>query len=193
MSVLAQPLVAAPQQAVKLYRIGFLHLTPDLARMEAFRDGLSGLRYIEGQHIALLDRLAEGKVNRLPELAAELVRLKVDVILTGGATTTYAAKQATSSIPIVMAADDDPVEDKFIVSLGRPGGNITGLTTLGRELNGKRLALLKEVVPKISRVAVLAHPANRSSGPGMNRTRDAARTMGVQIEGIEVRGMSTRF
>ena len=185
---MTMPLAVGAQQTGKVYRIGVLHLTPDLSRMEAFRNGLTELGYIEGQHVAILDRLAEGKVHRLPELAAELVRLKVDVILTGGATTTYAAKQATSSIPIVMAADDDPVEDKFIVSLGRPGGNITGLTTLGRELNGKRLALLKEVVPKISRVAVLANPANRSSGPGMNRTRDAARTMGVQIEGIEVRG-----
>src|SRR5215510_9854149 len=187
--VFTVPLIAEAQQAGKFYRIGVLHLTPDLSRMEAFRHGLSELGYIEGQHVAILDRLAEGRVDRLHELAAELVRLKVDVIVTGGATTTYAAKQATSSIPIVMAADDDPVEDKFIASLGRPGGNITGLTTLARELNGKRLALLKEVVPKISRVAVLANPANRSSGPGMNRTRDAARTMGVQIEGIEVRGM----
>jgi len=156
--------------------------------MEAFRNGLNELGYIEGQHIAILDRLAEGKVDRLRELADELVRLKVDVIVTGGATTTFAAKQATSSIPIVMAADDSPVEDGFIASLGRPGGNVTGLSTLARELNGKRLALLKEAVPKISRVAVLSNPANRSSGPGLSRTRDAAQSLGLHLERIEVRG-----
>jgi putative tryptophan/tyrosine transport system substrate-binding protein len=186
--IFAAPLRAVAQQAGKFYRIGVLHLTPDLSRMEAFRTGLSELGYIEGQHIAILDRLAEGKAHRLGDLATELVRLKVDVIVTGGATTTYAAKQATGSIPIVMAADDAPVEDGFIVSLGRPGGNITGLTTLARELNGKRLALLKEAVPRISRVAALAKPTNRSSLPGMNRTRDAARSMGLQLEAIEVRG-----
>src|SRR5215470_9116153 len=146
--IFAAPVRAVAQQAGKFYRIGVLHLTPDLSRMEAFRAGLSELGYIEGQHIAILDRLAEGRVDRLGELATELVRLKVDVIVTGGATTTYAAKQATGSIPIVMAADDSPVEDGFIVSLGRPGRNITGLSTLARELNGKRLALLKEAVPE---------------------------------------------
>jgi putative ABC transport system substrate-binding protein len=176
------------QQAGKVYRIGVLHLTPDLLRMEAFRDGLSKLGYIEGQDIAILDRLAEGKVHRLPELAAELVRLKVDVIVTGGATTTYAAKQATSTIPIVMAADDSPVEDGFVVSLRRPGTNITGLTTLSRELNGKRLALLKEAIPRIARVAVLSNPANRSSGPGLSTTKAAAQSMGLQLVPIEVRG-----
>ena len=118
--LLAAPLAAEAQPARKVYRIGVLHLTPDLSRMEAFRDGLSNLGYREGQDIAILDRLAEGKVDRLPELAAELVRLKVDVMVTGGTITTYAAKQATSTIPIVMAADDSPVEDGFIVSLGRP-------------------------------------------------------------------------
>jgi putative ABC transport system substrate-binding protein len=184
----AAPLAAEAQHAGKIYRIGVLHLTPDLSRMEAFRSGLSELGYIEGQNIAILDRLAEGKVDRLRELAAELVRLKVDVIVTGGATTTYAAKQATSAIPIVMAADDNPVEDGFISSVGRPGGNITGLTTLARELSGKRLALLKEAVPRITRVAGLSNPANRSSPAGLTRTRDAARSLGVQLEVIEVRG-----
>jgi len=156
--------------------------------MEAFRHGLSELGYIEGQHVAILDRLAEGKVDRLHELAAELVRLKVDVIVTGGATTTHAAKQATGSIPIVMAADDNPVEDGFIASLGRPGKNITGLTTLARELNGKRLELLKETVPRIARVAVLSNPTNLSSGPGLSRTREAAHSLGLQLETFEVRG-----
>jgi putative tryptophan/tyrosine transport system substrate-binding protein len=183
----AASLAVEAQNAAKVYRIGVLHLTPDLARMEAFRDGLSKLGYVEGQDIAILDRLAEGKVHRLPELAAELVRLKVDVIVTGGATTTYAAQQATRTIPIVMAADDNPVEDGFIVSLGRPGTNITGLTTLSRELNGKRLALLKEAIPRLARVAVLSNPANRSSGPGLSATKAAAQSMGLQLEPIEVR------
>ena len=187
-SLFLAPLVAEAQQPGKVYRVGVLHLTPDLSRMEAFRNGLSNLGYIEGQHIAILDRLAEGKVHRLGELAAELVRLKVDVIVTGGATTTYAAKQATSTIPIVMAADDSPVEDGFVISLGRPGGNITGLTTLARELTGKRLAMLKEAAPRVTRVAVLSNPANRSSGPGLNATKAAAQSMSLQIEAIEVRG-----
>ena len=186
--LLAAPLAAEGQPAGKVYRIGVLHLTPDLSRMEAFRDGLGKLGYIEGQDIAILDRLAEGKVHRLPEFAAELVRLKVDVIVTGGTITTYAAKQATSTIPIVMAADDSPVEDGFIVSLGRPGTNITGLTTLSRELNGKRLALLKEAIPRIARVAALSNPANRSSGPGLSTTKAAAQSMGLQLVAIEVRG-----
>jgi len=187
--VFAAPLVADAQQPARVYRVGVLHLTPDPLLMEAFRNGLRELGYIEGQHIAILDRLAgEGKVDRLRELADELVRLKVDVIVTGGALTTYAAKQATSSIPIVMAADDNPVEDGFIVSLSRPGGNITGLTTLARELNGKRLALLKETVPGISRVAVLSNPANHSSGPGLTRIRDAARSEDLQLAVINVRG-----
>jgi putative tryptophan/tyrosine transport system substrate-binding protein len=185
---LGRPLGPEAQQPGKVYRIGVLHLTPDLSRMEAFRDGLSKLGYVEGQDIAILDRLAEGRVHRLPELAAELVRLKVDVIVTGGTITTYAAKQATSTIPIVMAADDSPVEDGFIVSLARPGTNITGLTTLSRELNGKRLALLKEAIPRIARVAVLSNPANRSSGPGLNTTKAAAQSMGLQLVPIEVRG-----
>jgi len=156
--------------------------------MEAFRTGLSELGYVEGQNVAILDRLAEGRVHRIDELAAELVRLKVDVIVTGGGITTYAAKHATSSIPIVMAADDDPVEDRFIASLSRPGGNITGLCTLARELNGKRLAILKEAVPKIVRVAALMNPANRAAEPGLSRTREAARSLGLHVEPILVRG-----
>jgi len=127
-------------------------------------------------------------VHRLDDLAGELVRLKVDIIVTGGGTTTYAAKKATSSIPIVMAADDDPVEDRFITSLSRPGGNITGLTALGRELNGKRLAMLKEAVPKISRVAALLNPANRSAEPALSRAKESAHSLNLHLEAIAVRG-----
>jgi ABC transporter substrate binding protein len=121
---LATPLAAEAQNAGKVYRIGVLDLTPDLARMEAFCDGLSKLGYVEGQDIAILDRLAEGKVHRLPELAAELVRLKVDVIVTGGATTTYAAQQATRTIPIVMAGRRREVADGSVVATKR--GNACG-------------------------------------------------------------------
>ena len=180
--------LAAAQPANKLHRLGFLHLTPDPARMEAFRSGLGELGYVEGQHLAILDRLAEGHVHRLRELAAELVRLNVDVIVTGGSITTHAAKQATTAIPIVMAADDSPIEDGFVASLGRPGGNITGLITLSRQLNGKRLALLKEATPRVTRVLVLLNPANRAAGPAMRATEAAAKTMGLHLEAIEVRG-----
>ena len=124
LGLLAAPSAAEAQPAGRVYRVGILHVTPDPARKEAFRSGLSALGYIEGQPVAILDRLAEGNAHRLSELAAELVRLKVDVIVTGGASATRAAKQATSTISIVMSADDNPVEGGFVVSLGRPGGSI---------------------------------------------------------------------
>jgi putative tryptophan/tyrosine transport system substrate-binding protein len=187
-AVLAVSLAADAQEAGKLHRIGVLRISPELSWMEAFRKGLSDLGYVEGQQIAILDRLAEEKVDRLVELAAELVRLKVDVIVTAGPISTRAAKQATSTIPIVMAADDNPVEDGFVASLGRPGGNTTGLTILSPELSGKRLALLKETIPKVSRVAVLSNPANRSYGPAVSATKAAALSMGLQLEAIAVRG-----
>ena len=126
----------------------------DSARIEAFRQGLRELGYVEGKNIVIEWRYAEGKPDRLPALAAELVRLKVDVIVTGGPVATRAAKEATSTIPIVMAQDSDPVGSGFVASLARPGGNITGLATLAPELSGKQLELLKEIIPRLSRVAV---------------------------------------
>src|SRR5207253_11307382 len=120
--------------------------------------GLRELGYVEGKNIVIEWRSAEGKLDRLSELAAELVRLKVDVIVTGGPLPTRAAKEATVTVPIVMAFDNDPVGLGFIGSLARPGGNITGLSTLGPEICGKRLELLKEIVPKLSRVAVFRNP-----------------------------------
>ena len=125
------------------------------ARIEAFRQGLRELGYVEGKNIVIEWRFAEGKPDRLPALAAELVRLKVDIIVTGGPTATRAAKEATTTIPIVMAQDTDPVANGFVASLARPGGNITGLSNLSPEISGKQLELLKEIVPKLSRVAVL--------------------------------------
>jgi ABC-type uncharacterized transport system substrate-binding protein len=185
---LAAPLGAEAQQAGKLYRIGVLRISPDLSWIEALRKGLNDLGYVEGQQIAILDRLAEEKVHRLVELAAELVHLKVDVIVTAGPISTRAAKQVTSSIPIVMAADDNPVEDGFVATLGRPGGNITGLTILSPELSAKRLALLKETIPRVSRVAVLSNPANHSHGPAVSATKAMALSLGLQLEAIAVRG-----
>jgi putative tryptophan/tyrosine transport system substrate-binding protein len=149
---------AHAQQLGKVPRIGYLIATsPSVipARIEAFRQGLSELGYVEGKNIVIDYRYAEGKLDRLPELAAELVGLKVDVIVTAGPTDTKTAKEATRTIPIVMTWDYDPVASGFVTSLARPGGNITGLSMLAPELSGKQLELLKETVPKVSRVAVL--------------------------------------
>ena len=150
------------------------------ARIEAFRQGLRELGYVEGKNIVIEWRSAEGKLDRLPALAAELVRLKVDVIVTAGATSTRAAKEATATIPIVMTQDPDPVGNGFVASLARPGGNITGLSTLGPELSGKRLELLKEIVPRLSRVAVFG----TSTIPGNAQVvkRDGTRRRGVRSE-----------
>jgi ABC-type uncharacterized transport system substrate-binding protein len=149
---------AEAQQPKKVSRIGYLTgATPEgqSVRIEAFRQGLRELGYVEGKNIVIEYRYAEEKLDRLPALAAELVRLKVDVIVTGGSGNTRAAKEATNTIPIVMAQDADPVGNGFVASLARPGGNITGLATLAPEIGGKQLELLKEIVPKLSRVAVL--------------------------------------
>src|SRR5919106_242908 len=149
---------AESQQSVKVSRIGYLaaaSLSANAARTEAFQRGLRELGYVERKNIAIEWRYAEGKRDRLPKFAAELVRLNLDVIVTAGPGPTAAAKEATSTIPIVMAQDSDPVGSGHVASLARPGGNITGLTILSPELGGKRLEILKEVVPKLLRVAVL--------------------------------------
>src|SRR6266850_3252772 len=166
--LLAVGVIADAQQPKKVPRIGYLYQGDrinDSTRAEAIRRALRELGYIEGQNIAIEYRYAEGKRGRESELAAELVRLKVDLILVaGGSDWVQAAKNATKTIPIVMTGTGgDPVEAGLVESLARPGGNITGLTNLGSELGGKRLELLKEVVPKIARVAVLYNPANRPS------------------------------
>jgi putative ABC transport system substrate-binding protein len=155
---LATVFSAEAQQSAKVPRIGYLTgATPDgqSARIEAFRQGLRELGYVEGKNIVIEYRYAEENLDRLPALAAELVRLKVEVIVTGGGPNTRAAKEATTTIPIVMAQDGDPVANGFVASLARPGGNITGLSNLAPELMGKQLELLREIIPKLSRVAVL--------------------------------------
>ena len=180
------------QQPTKIARIGYLTgATPigQAARIEAFRQGLRELGYVEGKNIVVEYRYAEEKLNRLPALAAELVRLKVDVIVTGGSGNTRAAKEATNTIPIVMAQDSDPVANRFVASLARPGGNITGLATLAPEIGGKQLELLKEIVPKLSRVAVLGAA---STTPGTIQQRReielAAGAFKVQVQHLDVLG-----
>ena len=142
---------------------------------------------MEGQNIALEFRYAEEKLDRLPALAAELVRLKVDVIVTAGGTSTRAAKEATATIPIVMAQDNDPVGNGFVVSLARPGGNVTGLATLAPEISGKRLELLKEIVPRLSRVAVLGTSTNPGDAQSLKETELAAREFGLRLQHLDVR------
>jgi putative ABC transport system substrate-binding protein len=184
---------AQAQQAKKVPRIGYLsplNLASESSRSEAIRLALRELGYIEGQNIATEYRYAEGKANRYPELAAELVRLKVDIIVvTGGGRLILAAKNATKTIPIVMGgAVIDPVEAGIIDSLARPGGNVTGLTNLAVELGGKRLELLKEAVPDIARVAVLYEAALRFIVIEVKEVLPvAARKLGLTIQPWEVR------
>ncbi|MGI0025026.1 MAG: ABC transporter substrate-binding protein [Nitrososphaera sp.] len=184
---------ALAQQPKKVFRIGYLSsgdAASDSARSEAIRLALRELGYIEGQNIAIEYRYAEGKLDRLPELAAELVRLKVDIIVvTGGDTPIQAAKNATKTIPIVMSGlSADPVELGLVESLARPGGNVTGLTRLTTELGGKRLELFKEAVPKVARVAVLYDPAVRSNLVELKEVLPvAARALGLTIQPWEVR------
>ena len=184
---------ALAQQPKKVSRIGFLSASDpagESTRSEAIRLALRERSQIEGQNIAIEYRYAEGKIDRLPELAAELVRLKVDVIVVaGGDVLIRAAKSATKTIPIVLTgAGADPVEAGFVESLARPGGNVTGVTFLSRELGGKRLELLKEAVPKFARVTVLNDPA--ATGSALELKEDlpvAARSLGLTIQPWEVR------
>ena len=185
-------LPAAAQQPKKVTRIGYLSsLDPasESTRAEAIRLTLRELGYIEGQNIVTEYRYSEGKRGRGPELAAELVRLKVDMILTGAAPLALAAKNATKTIPIVMLGSGfDPVEGGLIESLARPGGNVTGVTLLSRQLGGKRLELLKEAVPKLARVAVLYEPANRGSLREVKEVLPVtARALGLTLQPWELR------
>jgi len=176
------------QQPNKVPRIGYLAASSatDLARIDAFRRGLRELGYEEGKNIAIEYRYAEGKRDRLPALADELVRLNVDVIFTGGANATHAAKKATSTIPIVMAQSPDPVAEGFVASLANPGGNITGLSSLAPELIGKRLELLKEIVPGLSRVAVFGTSTSAGNARSLRETEDAARAFGIKLQYLDV-------
>jgi putative ABC transport system substrate-binding protein len=181
---------AEAQQANQLPRIGYLSvLSPssDAARFEAFRQGLRELGYVEGQSFAIEPRYAEGKLDRLPDLAGELVRLNVDVIVAGGSTAIRATKNATKRIPIVMAHGSDPVALGYVASLARPGRNITGLTHMAPELGGKRLELLKDIIAQLTRVAVLTDPGTGGHGPQMKELEVAAPALGLQLRPVEVR------
>ena len=187
--------VADAQQPKKVPRIGYLasvDAARDSTRIEAIRLALRKLGYIEGQNIAIEYRYTEGKIDRFSELAAELVHLKVDIIVAaGGRRLVQAAKNATKTIPIVMTGGGtDPVEAGFVESLARPGGNITGITTLSGELDGKRLELLKEAVPKIARVAVLYDPAAQANVLEMKEVLTVAgRALGLTVQPWEVRAL----
>jgi putative ABC transport system substrate-binding protein len=188
--LLALSFPANAQQPRKVPRIGYLSvLSPssDSSRLEAFRQGMRELGYVEGQNIAIESRYAEGKLDRLPDLAGELVRVKVDVIVVGGSTATRAAKNVTKLIPIVMAHGSDPVELGYVASLARPGGNITGLSHLAPELGGKRLELLRDMIAQLSRVAVLTDPGTQGHGPQIKELEVAARALGLQLRPAEVR------
>src|SRR6266404_1491983 len=183
--------IAEAQPLTKHSRIGFLNVgTPATspARQEVFRQGLRDLGYVEGKNIVIEWRYAEGKPDRLPAIAADLVRLKVDVIVTGGGISTRSAKDATVTIPIVMTQDIDPVGNGFVASLARPGGNITGLSTLAPEISGKQMELLKEIVPKFARVAVLGTTTNPGTAQALKETELAAGAFKVQLQYLDVLG-----
>jgi len=187
--LLAVAVIAQAQQPTKVPRIGYLSATSpsaNVGRIEAFRQGLRELGYVEGKNIVIEWRYAEGKFDRLPALVAELVRLKVDVIVTSGPQSTRVAKEATVTIPIVMGFDPDPVGGGFVASLARPGGNITGLSTLSPELSGKQLELLKEIVPKLSRVAVVGDSNEPGNAQALKEVELAAGAFKVQLQYLDV-------
>jgi putative ABC transport system substrate-binding protein len=188
------PLGVEAEQPAKVLRIGLIY--PERRgdarggdRIEAFRQGLRDLGYLEGKNIVIEYRYAEGKDDRFPDLAAELVRMKVDIIVTATDPGVRAAKNATKTIPIVMAhVGSDPVEAGLVGSLARPGGNVTGLTSLAVEIAGKRLELLKETVPKVARVAILYDPGARGSLSQRKEAENAARLLGLTVQSWAVRG-----
>jgi ABC-type uncharacterized transport system substrate-binding protein len=181
--------IAQAQQPTKILRIGYLDavsLSLNAARIEAFRLGLRELGYVEGKNIIIEWRSADGKPDRLPALVAELIGLKVDVIVSAGGSVTRPAKEATATIPIVMTNDNDPVGNGFVASLARPGGNITGLSNFAPELSGKRLEILREVVPGLSRVAVLGASTGPIMAPVIREIELAASAFKLQLQNLEV-------
>jgi putative ABC transport system substrate-binding protein len=197
--ILAAVLLSAPaftvaQEPRKVYRIGYLSNASRITRgMEQLIRSLSDLGYVKGQNVVFEWRFTKGKLDRFPEFAAELVRLKVDCIVAAGVAATRAAKAATRTIPIIMAnADDDPVRQGLVASLSRPGGNVTGFTNLGADLAGKRLELLKEAFPKVSRVAILFDPASPPAITMRNETEIAARSLGIELRSVAVGGQSPK-
>jgi putative tryptophan/tyrosine transport system substrate-binding protein len=189
MLIIALGFPAEAQQSAKISRIGYLTTSSssaEMPRLDIFRQGLRALGHIEGQNIVIEYRFTDGKFERLPELAAELVRLKVDVLVANTTNAALAAKNATRTIPIFFFGVSDPVAAGLVDSLARPGGNITGLTNIAPVLSGKRLELLKETVPKLTRVAVLWDPQNPGSTPQWNESQLAARELGLQLHSMKV-------
>ena len=187
LAILASPFVASAQQPRgDIARIGFLGDAP-VFLIEAFQQGLRELGYVEGQNVAIERRAPEWKQERLPGLAAELVRMKVDVIVTANTRATEAARRATGVIPIVFTVSGDPVAEGLVASLARPGGNLTGLATTSPELVGKQLEMLKAIVPKSARVAVLENPTQPSHARAMQQAAVAARALGVKLQTLQAR------
>jgi putative ABC transport system substrate-binding protein len=194
-AVIAAPLAAEAQQAAKVYRIGLLGGSPPNSpggrrAWEGFFQGMRELGYVEGQNILVEGRFYGDHTDRLPALAAELVQLKVDIIVAGTAPAPEAAQRATSTIPIVMATHVDPIGSGLVASLAKPGKNVTGVSTVGPELVGKRLQLLKEVIPGISRVAVLSNPTDTTQALLLRDAQVAARSLKVRLQVLEARAPS---
>jgi putative ABC transport system substrate-binding protein len=190
-SLLAAPLAAGAQQAGKVWRIGLLQEGPNSrldpgAAVNGFLDGLRDLGYVEGRNLIIEHRYANNQPERIPEFAAELVRLKVDVIVTAGTRETVTAKAATSTIPIVMLFVGDPVGAGLVSSLTHPGANVTGTSVMMVDFSGKRLELLREIVPKLRRVAILGNPRNASTAADMRAAETAARSLGLTVYSVEV-------
>jgi ABC-type uncharacterized transport system substrate-binding protein len=184
----ALPIAAQAQQPGKVYRIGRISAGEPLPHLrDAFVDSLRALGWIEGKNVVYEDRYAENRLDRLPELAAELVGLKVDVITAAGTLAPLAAKRATATIPIVMTSAGDPLGSGLVASLARPGGNVTGLSLMAPDLGGKRLELLKEILPGLSRVAVVWNAANPYSALVFKETEHAAQALRIQVQSLEVR------
>ena len=192
LGLLAAPLAAEAQQLAKVPQVGFLgprSRADGAPFVDALLHGLGELGWTDGKNIAIVYRFAEGRLDRLPALAAELVRLQVDLILAASTPPAVAAKNATSTIPIVMATSADPVELGLVASLARPGGNVTGLSfSVGLDIVGKELELLKETVPNVRRVAVLSNPANPGNVLAITTVKTRARSLGVQLQLLEARG-----
>jgi len=187
--ILTAPLIAEAQQPKNVPRVGLLirnSRASESTRIEAFHRGLQALGYVEGQNIIIEYRFADGNLEQLPQFAAELVRLNVAVIVTAGTPPTRAAQQATKTIPIVMTVVGDPLEGGFVASLAQPGGNITGLIQVSTQLNGKRLELLKEAFPEISRVAVFVHTI--VTAKQFQETQRAAEVLGITLQSLDVQG-----
>jgi putative tryptophan/tyrosine transport system substrate-binding protein len=182
------PFAARAQQGGKKYIVGRFSAGSATLEAAALTEALRELGWVEGKNVVFERRYAENRLERLPELAADLVRLKVDVIIAGGTLAPLAAKRATSTIPIVMVAAGDPLGNGLVASLARPGGNVTGTSVMAPDLGGKRLELLKELLPRLARVAVLWNAANPYSANVFKETQGPGRTLGIEVQSLEVRG-----